>query len=124
MTLQTLIAVASGGALGALARYGAHRTLTLWHGTDAAWSTLGVNAVGSFGLGLAVASLAGRTGIAATFLTVGLFGAFTTFSTFALDAVTMFRDRGPATAALYIGLSVAISIIALLGGLAAGKGLS
>ncbi len=123
MSLVTLSAVALGGAVGAVARYLVHQGLTLWHGAAAAWSTLAVNVTGSFLLGLAVATLMGRPGVLAPAVTVGLLGAFTTFSAFALDAVTLFKDRGIPVAALYVALSVSLSILAFVGGTAAQRGL-
>lgn len=124
MSIPTFIAVALGGALGATGRYYVHRGVSLWHGGEAAWSTLSINAVGSFLLGIAAAALAGRSGTLPPFLMVGVLGAFTTFSTFSMDAVTLFRDRGAGAAGLYIGLSVTLAIGAFVLGTAAHKALS
>jgi CrcB protein len=55
------------------------------------------------------------------FIVTGLLGAFTTFSAFALEAVTLWRDKSPGLAAAYVGLSVTLSIVGLLAGLSAGK---
>ncbi|WOI52486.1 CrcB family protein [Parvularcula sp. LCG005] len=119
-----LLAIALGGAIGAVARYLSIRALSGWHGAEAAWSTLGVNVVGSFLLGLAAAVLAGRGGTMPPFVMVGLLGAFTTFSTFALDAVWFYEQRGLSLAALYVGLSVVLAIAAFVIGTGAGKALS
>ncbi|MEM9420998.1 MAG: CrcB family protein, partial [Pseudomonadota bacterium] len=106
---MTIFSVAIGGAVGAVTRFLVHRGMTLWHGADAAWSTLAVNVSGSFVLGAVAAALMERPsllpGAWAPAVTIGLLGAFTTFSTFALDAVTLFKDRGLGVAALYAGLS-------------------
>lgn len=121
MSFITLLAVALGGAIGAVARFVVHRTMTMWHGAEAAWSTLSVNVIGSFCLGLVVAILAGRPGLAASFWMIGVLGAFTTFSTFAMDAVFLFRDRGIMMAVLYVALSVGLSLGAFLLGWLAPK---
>jgi len=55
------------------------------------------------------------------FLTIGLLGAFTTFSTFSLDVVTLYRDRTLTIVVSYIVASLVLSIGGLLLGLAAGK---
>ncbi|MGV6819072.1 MAG: fluoride efflux transporter FluC [Parvularcula sp.] len=124
MTLYSLIAVALGGAVGALARFGIFRLGIAVEGVDTAWFTLGINAVGSFGLGLAAYLLGEKVSLAQPFVMVGLLGAFTTFSTFALDAVVLFRDRGAQAAGLYLFLSVSLSVIAVVLGLMTGRALS
>ena len=103
---MTAVAVFSGGSLGALARYG----LGEWIEPDGQifTATLIANLVGSAILG-ALAGLterrAGR-GVAWSLLGVGFSGAFTTFSTFAVEAITIFDGQNPAAAALYVGGSV------------------
>lgn len=124
MNIWTVLAVACGGAIGAVLRYTLHRGLTLIHGAESAWSTLLINGAGSFGLGLAASYFLGRYGALPHFVMIGLLGAFTTFSTFALDALVLFRDRGWGTAALYVGLSVFLSLGAAGLGLMAGRGLT
>lgn len=124
MSIWNFLAVGTGGALGAIARYATHRSLTALHGSEAALSTLVVNGLGSLGLGLAAGFLVDRNTPAALFVMVGVLGAFTTFSTFAMDAVTLFRDRGAGAALLYVIFSVSISLIAFICGLAMAKGVS
>lgn len=55
------------------------------------------------------------------FLTVGVLGAFTTFSTFSLDVVTLYRDRTVMIAGAYLTASVVLSVFGLLAGLALGR---
>ena len=112
--------IALGGAGGALARYGTTRALGVGIGWDAAWATATVNVAGAFALGVAAQLLSERPGLA-LLVTTGFLGAFTTFSTFAMDAVTLIRDRGVGTAMLYVGASVALALAAFaLGALLAG----
>ena len=115
MTIGSLLAVASGGALGALARFGAGRAVALW-GADAYWSTVLVNVAGSFGLGAAAVWLSGRPGAWPLFVMVGFFGAFTTFSTFALDATGLLRDRGLVMAGAYVAGSVGLATAGFVAG--------
>lgn len=114
MAFQTYLAVAIGGAIGAVARFGVIRSLTAWHGGEPVWSVLAINVLGSFGLGMAVTVLEDRQSPLAAFLLVGCLGAFTTFSTFALDAVTLYKERGSTLAGLYVGLSVGLAIAGFL----------
>ena len=121
MSLPAFLPVAIGGAGGALARWWTTRALTGVGGWDAAWSTALVNVAGAFALGLAASLLAervadGQQSALALLLMVGFLGAFTTFSTFAMDAVWLLRERGVGLAALYIAASVGVALLAFLGG--------
>ena len=85
-----LLAIALGGALGALARYG----LTLAVQRESMrlpWGTLSVNLVGCFAIGLAGGWFAGREldETWRAFLFIGLLGAFTTFSTYGYESVQL-----------------------------------
>lgn len=123
----TWIAVGFGGALGAMARHGVSLVALRALGPNFPWGTLSVNIAGGFAMGLFIAWMSARepqTAILKNFVAVGLFGGFTTFSAFALEAVTLWRDRSAGVAALYIAASVALSIGALLAGLTAGKSFS
>ena len=125
--LHVWLGVAAGGAIGAMARHGVSR-LALHHlGPSFPWGTLTANVAGSFIMGLVIAWLAVKEPASPAlraFLTVGLLGAFTTFSTFSLDAVTLYKDRTLMIAGAYVGASVILSIAGLLLGLALGRQLS
>lgn len=108
----------SGGALGAGARYLVGRLLAAVTGTGFPWGTLAVNLSGGLLMGLLVGSLARGDGGegARLFLGVGVLGGFTTFSAFALDAVTLWRDA-PLSALGYSVASVVGTILLLPVGL-------
>ncbi len=121
------IAIGLGGALGALARHGVIVLSMRILGPSFPWGTLAVNVVGGLLMGLFISWLTAREphdALLRSFVATGLLGGFTTFSAFALDAVTLWRDRSLTVAALYVAASVALSIAALLAGLSAGKGFS
>jgi len=124
MSPAMLLAVAMGGAVGAVLRFGVlQTTMRLW-GTGFPVGTLVVNVAGSLAMGLAVEWLTARglPDVWRGFLTVGLLGALTTFSTFSLD-VALLHERGEmALAALYVMLSVCLSVGALFLGLWLGRG--
>jgi CrcB protein len=114
------LAVAAGGALGAVGRYVVITRIGAWTGTAFPYGTLVVNAAGSFLLGAAVAMTAGpmmsENGL--LFLGVGVLGGFTTFSTFALDVVYLAGRHARRAAAVYVAASVVLSIAAFAAGLA------
>ncbi len=123
----TWLAVAGGGALGAMARHGVSRLSLHLLGPNFPWGTLCANVVGSLTMGMLIAWLAAKEPHSAAlraFLTVGLLGAFTTFSTFSLDVVTLYRERTIVIAGAYLFASVILSIAGLLGGLALGRSIS
>ena len=109
---MNLLLVFVGGGAGALLRYGVGKAV------GGAAATLLVNVVGCFLMGLLAAWLVGREGSESwrLLLGVGLLGGFTTFSAFALDAVTLWRDQ-PGVALGYLAASVLASVAALAGGL-------
>jgi len=96
MNTARILSVIIGGAIGALSRFGLSRAI----GNAATQnlfplSTLTINAVGCLAIGFAV-QLFDRVVVAGAvrdFLVIGFLGAFTTFSTFALETVNLLRER-------------------------------
>lgn len=110
--MPLVLYVAIAGAAGAAARYG----LDLRFARDAhhvPWVTFAINVGGSFLLGLAVAALdAHPHSTLRPAITIGLLGAFTTFSTLSLETYRL-ADRG------HFALASAYSLGSLAAGLAA-----
>lgn len=123
MSLTTFIYVAVGGAIGAMGRFAVVSLVGSWahaSGSSFPFGTLVVNVLGSFILGalIEISALAwSPSPEIRAMLVVGMLGAFTTFSTFSLDVVTMGTRGDWVHVALYMGLSVALSIIALYMGM-------
>ena len=119
-TVKIIVAIAIGGAVGAVARHLVGAQMLRLLGSGFPWGTLTVNVVGSFAMGALVELMALRWSVGPelrAFMTVGVLGAFTTFSTFSLD-VAVLGERGEVLpAALYVLLSVGLSISALFFGL-------
>jgi CrcB protein len=98
-----LLVVSLAGALGALARYGFSRLLPSPPGRFP-WGTFWVNISGSFALGLVLVLLTERfprARVARPLLATGFLGAYTTYSTYMVDADLLLRNHDLATAALY-----------------------
>jgi CrcB protein len=121
-----LAAIAAGGAVGAPARYG----LTQLIGTRAdtfPWATFWVNVSGSLALGVLVAWLIahGRDGgRLRALLGTGLLGAYTTYSTFAVEADRLLQHGHAAVALAYVVGSVAAGLAAVAAGLRVGRRLA
>ncbi len=94
--MKAYLLVAFGGALGAMARYGTAVAVGRVTGIGFPWGTVAVNLVGSLILGLLIGALAHGFSLSQegrALIVVGFLGAFTTFSTFSLDTVTL-MERG------------------------------
>lgn len=117
---MTLAYVALGGALGALARYGISGWVYDRMGENFPWGTLVVNLVGCLALGLVIRWLqvAAVAPEVRPFLTIGLLGAFTTFSTFSFETVALLQEGQWLRAGLYMGGSVVLGLIAMVAGMA------
>lgn len=112
-----ILAVAVGGATGSVMRYLVGIASGKLFGTNLPWGTLIINVTGSFLIGTFVGLFATKWDLpqaARIFLTVGVCGGYTTFSTFSLDAwVLMERGETLASTAYMIG-SVVLSVGALI----------
>lgn len=107
--------------MGAVARHLVNVQAAALMGFGFPWGTLTVNILGSFLMGVLVetSALVWSPGSALrAMLAVGVLGAFTTFSTFSLDAIVLYERGQLALAAGYIVASVVLSIGGLFAGLA------
>lgn len=110
-----------GGGLGCILRHAVNEKGPALWGVDYPWGTVFVNIVGSLLMGLIAGwfALRGHSGqLPRLFLTTGVLGGFTTFSTFSLDS-SLLLERGQTWVGLaYIVGSVGVGIVALFAGLA------
>jgi CrcB protein len=108
-----LIAIAAGGALGAVSRYGLNTFITNKLVTSFPIGIFSVNIIGSILIGICVALCAhlldGSQALKA-FLIVGFLGSFTTFSTFSLDTVHLLERQAYLEAFAYVFGSVLFSV--------------
>lgn len=110
-----------GGGVGAALRHGVNLTAARLLGTHFPYGTLTVNVVGSLVMGLMAAWFAFEGSPSQhwrLFLTTGMLGGFTTFSTFSLDTALLYERGELGLAALYVVASVTAGLVGLFGGLA------
>lgn len=120
--MSTVLAIAAGGAVGAVARY--LMTIQIGHllGLGFPYGTMIINILGSMLLGAFIEGLALFWSVGndfRAFLVVGVLGGFTTFSTFSLDVIVMFNRGDILPASLYVLASVGLALVAFMGGMAA-----
>ena len=118
------LVVGIAGFAGAVSRYAIGAWVARRSPRGFPWATFVINVSGCFALGFLMALFAGRwvpdPDVRAA-LTVGFLGAFTTFSTFAYETVSL-RDVGATTtAAVYVVASVALGLAAAWLGSVAGR---
>lgn len=113
------LSVAAGGAIGAVLRYGVNITAVALWGLNFPIATMIVNITGSFLLGL-IAGLFAHYGQPSpelrSFVVTGLLGAFTTFSTFSLDNITLFERGAYGAFAFYLCGSIVFGLGAFIFG--------
>ena len=112
--IRNILLVAAGGAIGSTCRY---LISTYFSRTSTAfpWPTLMVNLLGSLLIGLLV-GLFNKEELSPEMkllLVTGFCGGFTTFSTFANESYEMMKVGEVLLAAIYIGSSVAVGVIAV-----------
>ena len=118
--MKLILAVACGGALGAVGRHFLAAKVMQLAGTGFPLGILVCNVLGSLLMGLLVEAMALAWSPSLelrALMTVGFLGAFTTFSTFSMDTVLLAGRGQMGAAVLYVVLSVALSIGAFLGGM-------
>ena len=125
--MNQLIAVALGGAFGAVVRFLVSTGLYQWLGRGFPYGTLVVNVVGSFLIGLLTEALIlQRVAITLEYraaILVGFIGAFTTFSTFSLETLYLIEQGSLTKAGLNIVVSVLGCLLAVWIGLLCGRSL-
>jgi len=109
-----------GGGLGAALRHGVNLASARLLGTAFPYGTLFENVTGSLVMGLLAGYFAFKGDASQhwrLFFTTGILGGYTTFSAFSLDAALLYERGESWAAALYVVLSVALSILGLFAGL-------
>jgi CrcB protein len=109
-----------GAGIGGALRHGVNSGAARLLGLGFPYGTFIVNVLGSFVMGLLAGLFAYRMGVpqhVRLFLTTGVLGGFTTFSTFSLDAALLIERHDYALAAGYVVGSVAAALAGLFFGM-------
>ncbi len=112
--MYTIIAVATGGAIGTLLRHGVNHATARWIGLGFPWGTFIENVAGCFFMGIVATFFAAKTGLAPewrAFLATGLLGGFTTFSAFSLDTAQLLSSGQAGRAAIYFGATLFLAFL-------------
>lgn len=114
--MNNYLLIALGGAVGSVSRYGCQRWLYALYPHPFPFGTFAVNISGCLLIGL-LFGLAEKTTAMnpewRSLLMVGFCGGFTTFSSFSLETLSLFKVGQPIFALLYIFLSVTLGLLAV-----------
>lgn len=118
MTLSTILAVGTGGFIGAVGRVWLNGVINHYLPHTLPFGTLGVNLIGSFIMGALVAYFmyASIPVHLKSFLTTGILGALTTYSTFAIESVLLLQGGHLVLAFTNIALNAFGSVLMAGGG--------
>ena len=118
-------ALSAGGVLGVNARYWLGYWMNRWVSPQFPWATFVINVSGSFAIGFLTVALARWLPHPHVRLLVitGFLGAYTTFSTFSQESVTLWQRGEPALALVNLVGSVAAGLVAVLLGIGLARGL-
>jgi CrcB protein len=117
--MKQMLFIALGGSIGALARFGIAKFVNQISGGVFPWGTMTVNFIGLFVIGF-LYELFEKTLVPSEirlFLTVGFLGALTTFSTYGMETITLFRNGQYGAAVLNIALSNIVGIALVVAGI-------
>ncbi|HSC47036.1 MAG TPA: fluoride efflux transporter CrcB [Gammaproteobacteria bacterium] len=109
------VAVALGGVVGCCARYGVTQAVHAVYGRNFPLATLIINVLGCLAMGFLFFATLERVNLSPvmrTALLTGVLGGFTTFSTFAMEALLLVEDGETVRAVLYLSLSVFLGLAA------------
>jgi fluoride exporter len=121
MKAMGFLIVFLGGGIGAALRHGVNLASARMFGLAFPYATLIENVTGSLVMGLLAAYFVAKAGVPQhwrLFMTTGILGGYTTFSAFSLDTALLYERGELGLAAVYVLLSVALSIGGLFAGLA------
>lgn len=123
-TLTRILAIAAGGACGAVARYLINVSPLQNLFKPFPFPTFFINITGSFLIGFLLIVFTDKFTVNENWryaLMVGFLGAYTTFSTFELEIWALIKDNQFLAAFLYLFLSVAVGFVGVAAGVALGR---
>ena len=124
--MRTVVAIGTAGALGALARYGVDGLVSRRFPSSFPWGTFVVNISGALVLGFLMTLMTEQLTTASwvrSALTIGLLGAYTTFSTLSYETYRLLEDGAVGLAAANMLGSAAVGLVAVYVGVVAARAL-
>jgi CrcB protein len=124
--MRTIVAIGIAGALGALARYGLDGVVSRRFPSSFPWGTFVVNMSGAFVLGFLMTLMTEQLTTASwlrSALTIGLLGAYTTFSTLSYETYRLLEDGAVGVAAANMLGSAAVGLFAVYLGVVSARAL-
>ena len=112
--MNTVLAVAIGGAVGSMLRHGVNHAAARWIGLGFPWGTFAVNVIGCFLMGIVATVFAQRAGLPPEWralLATGFLGGLTTFSAFSLDLAQLLSQGLVARAAVYLAATLLLAML-------------
>ena len=122
--MNQVIAIAAGGATGAVLRFWVSTGVYSWLGRDFPYGTLVVNVFGSLLMGLFSVLLIERLSLGPEWravILIGLLGGFTTFSTFSMETLNLIEAGAHGKAMANAALSLVLCLSAAWLGVIAGR---
>ena len=122
--MTNILAIAAGGALGALLRYWASIAVHARLGAGFPYGTLAVNVLGSLIMGFLYVWMIERMAAGPAmraFMLIGVLGAFTTFSTFSMETLNLLESGQAGRALLNVVVSVLVCVAAAAVGVLAAR---
>ena len=118
--MHTYIAIAIGGAVGAMSRYWLSTLIENYNSSHSPYGPFLVNVAGSFLIGVCFIVFAEKLHLVDQWrplIVIGFLGALTTFSTYSLDALLLFQQGHYNTALLYVLSSLLVCLFAAFCGM-------
>jgi len=118
------MAIAAGGATGAVLRFWVSGQVHVWLGRGFPYGTLMVNVFGSLLMGLFSVLLIERLSLGPEWraaILIGLLGGFTTFSSFSIETLNLIAAGAHGKALVNVTLSVVLCVVAAWVGVIAGR---
>ena len=122
--MNQVLAIAAGGATGALLRFWVSGQVHVWLGRGFPYGTLAVNVFGSLLMGLLSVLLIERLSLGPEWraaILIGLLGGFTTFSSFSIETLNLIEAGAHGKALANMVLSVLLCVAAAWAGVIAGR---
>lgn len=122
--MKQILAIAAGGSIGAVLRYGVANAVHMFMSRDFPYGTLLINVSGSLIMGLLYVLLIERLALGPEWraaILIGVLGGYTTFSSFSIETLLLFEQGEQFKAMMNVLLSVSLCLLAVWLGVVAGR---